>query len=118
MLKRWPVFGSLLLFALDALLALSLHAADPRDSRPNILLIVADDMGYADLGCFGGEMRTPNIDALAAGGLRATHFYVAPSCSPTRSMLLSGTDSHIAGLGNMAEWTGPSQRGARATKGF
>ena len=110
MLKCWPVFGSLLIFPLFALPAPSFGAPDPPGSSPNILLIVADDMGYSDLGCFGGEIRTPNIDALAAGGLRATHFYVAPSCSPTRSMLLSGTDSHIAGIGNMAEWTGPSQR--------
>jgi arylsulfatase len=75
-------------------------------------------MGYSDLGCFGGEIRTPNIDALAASGLRATHFYAAPSCSPTRSMLLSGTDSHIAGIGNMAEWTGPTQRGQQGYEGF
>ncbi len=110
MLKRWPLFQSLMLFTLLALPASGSCAADPPKSSPNILLIVADDMGYSDLGCFGGEIRTPNIDALAGRGLRATHFYVAPSCSPTRSMLLSGTDSHIAGIGNMAEWTGPTQR--------
>jgi arylsulfatase A-like enzyme len=76
------------------------QAADPPQGKPNILLIVADDMGYSDLGCFGGEINTPNIDALAARGLRATNFYVAPSCSPSRSMLLTGTDSHVAGIGN------------------
>ena len=85
--------------------------------KPNILLIVADDMGYSDLGCFGGEIHTPSIDAIAARGVRATNFYVAPSCSPTRSMLLSGTDSHIAGIGNMAEWTGPTQRGKPGYEG-
>jgi hypothetical protein len=80
-------------------------AGDPVQGQPNILLIVADDMGYSDLGCFGGEINTPHIDALAARGLRGTNFYVAPSCSPSRSMLLTGTDNHIAGIGNMAEWT-------------
>jgi arylsulfatase len=93
------------------------HAVDLPNGRPNILLIVADDMGYSDLGCFGGEIKTPNIDTLAAGGLRATNFCVAPSCSPTRSMLLTGTDSHIAGIGNMGEWTGPTQRGKPGYEG-
>jgi arylsulfatase A-like enzyme len=85
--------------------------------KPNILRIVADDMGYSDLGCFGGEIHTPSIDAIAARGVRATNFYVAASCSPTRSMLLSGTDSHIAGIGNMAKWTGPTQRGKPGYEG-
>ncbi len=85
--------------------------------RPNILLIVADDMGYSDVGAFGGEIKTPNIDALAARGLRATSFYVAPTCSPTRSMLLSGADNHVAGLGNMAEYFGPRQKGQPGYEG-
>jgi arylsulfatase len=91
--------------------------ADSPNRKPNILLIVADDMGYSDLGSFGGEITTPNLDALAARGLRATNFYVAPSCSPTRSMLLTGTDNHVAGIGNMAEWTGPTQRGRPGYEG-
>jgi len=93
-------------------------AADLPQGKPNILLIVADDMGYSDLGCFGGEINTPNIDALAARGLRGTNFYVAPSCSPSRSMLLTGTDSHVAGIGNMAEWTGQTQRGQPGYEGY
>lgn len=72
-------------------------------SRHNIVLIVADDLGYSDLGCFGSEIATPNIDALAREGQILTNFYTAATCSPTRAMLLSGTDNHIAGLGNMAE---------------
>jgi arylsulfatase len=92
-------------------------AEDPPVRRPNLLLIVADDMGYSDLGCFGGEIRTPNLDALAARGLRATDFHVGPSCSPTRSMMLTGTDNHIAGMGNMAEWTGPAQKGKPGYEG-
>lgn len=80
------------------------HAA-PRNPppRPNIVVIVADDLGFSDLGAFGGEIRTPNLDKLAKAGLRLTDFHAAPTCSPTRSMLLSGTDNHTAGVGAMAE---------------
>ena len=85
--------------------------------RPNVLLIVADDMGYSDIGAFGGEIGTPNLDALAARGLKATNFYAAPTCSPTRSMLLTGTDNHVAGLGNMAEFLGPDQKGKPGYEG-
>ncbi len=92
-------------------------AAEAPKGKPNILLIVADDLGYSDLGCFGGEIRTPHLDKLAERGVRATNYYVAPSCSPTRSMLLTGTDNHIAGIGNMAEWTGPAQRGKPGYEG-
>lgn len=66
-------------------------------------MIVADDLGYSDLGCFGSEISTPNIDGLAEKGQIFTNFYTAATCSPSRAMLLSGTDNHIAGLGNMAE---------------
>ena len=64
--------------------------------RPNFLVILADDLGFSDLGAFGGEIATPNLDALAAGGLRLTDFHTAPTCSPTRSMLLTGTDHHLS----------------------
>jgi len=64
---------------------------------------VADDLGWSDIGCFGSEIKTPNIDALTRGGLKFTNFHVSVSCSPTRAMLLTGTDNHIAGLGIMAE---------------
>ncbi len=73
-------------------------------SRPNILIIVADDLGFTDTSPFGGEIKTPNLQALASQGLRFTNFHTASACSPTRSMLLSGTDNHIAGLGQMAEF--------------
>jgi arylsulfatase A-like enzyme len=73
----------------------------PQSTRPNILLIVADDLGYTDLGCFGGDIRTPNLDALAATGIRFTNFHTAPLCAPTRSMILSGNDNHVAGMGSM-----------------
>jgi len=62
--------------------------------RPNFLVIVADDLGFSDVGAFGSEIKTPNIDRLAYdGGLRFTDFHAAAACSPTRSMLLSGTDN-------------------------
>ena len=93
-------------------------AASAEDQRPNILLIVADDAGYADLGSFGGEIETPNLDALAAVGVRFTQFTTSATCSPSRSMLLSGTDSHIAGLGNMAEFMAPNQAGKSRIRGL
>ena len=95
------------------------HSEDLIESkRPNILLIVADDLGWSDLGSFGGEIHTPNLDNLAFSGLRLTNFYVAPTCSPTRSMLLSGTDNHLAGLGNMEEELGPNQKGRPGYEGY
>jgi arylsulfatase len=72
--------------------------------RPNILLIVADDLGYSDIGSFGGEIATPALDNLAKEGVRFTNFYVLPTCSPTRSVLLSGMDNHRAGIGIMGEF--------------
>lgn len=69
------------------------------DLRPNILLLVADDLAYADLGCYGGDIETPNIDSLASRGLRFSRFHTSPYCAPTRAMLLSGNDNHIAGMG-------------------
>jgi len=88
------------------------------DKSPNILFIVLDDVGYTDLGVFGSEIPTPNIDSLAANGTLLTSFYAAPNCSPTRSMLLSGTDSHIAGLGNMSELLADNQRGNPGYEGY
>ncbi|KAG7864290.1 hypothetical protein KL919_000318 [Ogataea angusta] len=71
---------------------------------PNFLIIVADDLGFTDLSPFGGEISTPNLYKLALDGYRFTQFHTASACSPTRSMLLSGTDNHLAGLGQMAEF--------------
>ncbi|CAF1067131.1 unnamed protein product [Didymodactylos carnosus] len=71
--------------------------------KPNFLIIVADDLGWSDTSPFGGEINTPNIQMLADGGIRFTDFHTASACSPTRAMLLSGTDHHIAGLGQMVE---------------
>ena len=88
------------------------------DERPNIVLIVADDLGYSDLGVFGSEIPTPNLDALASAGMMLTQFYSNMTCSPTRAMLLSGADSHVAGLGVMGAATNPAQRGQPGYEGY
>lgn len=88
-----------------------------QEKLPNIVLIIADDLGFSDLGSYGGEIHTPNIDRLADEGLRFTNFYVAASCSPTRSMLLTGLDNHVVGLGNMHERTAPNQLGLSGYEG-
>ncbi|KAF2091728.1 alkaline phosphatase-like protein [Saccharata proteae CBS 121410] len=75
------------------------------DKRPNFLVIVADDLGFSDLSCFGGEINTPNIAKLSKNGIRFTDFHAAAACSPSRAMIMTGTDHHIAGLGNLIEWT-------------
>ena len=81
-------------------------ANDVRDdpataNRPNILLIMADDLGYSDIGCFGGEIPTPHLDTLAARGRRLAGLKTAPKCAPSRAMLLSSNDNHVAGYGRM-----------------
>lgn len=74
----------------------------PPPDAPNIVIMLADDLGFADLGCYGSEIATPHLDGLAARGLRATAFHTAPMCSPTRAALLTGVDPHRAGLGTVA----------------
>lgn len=72
------------------------------ESKPNIIIILADDMGYSDIGCYGSEIKTPNIDKLAKNGLRFTQFYNSARCCPTRASLLTGLNPHQAGMGHMA----------------
>ncbi len=86
-----------------ALCALALHAPGQAQTRPNIVVLVADDWGFTDVAAYGGEIATPNIDSLAARGMRFSNFHVAASCSPTRAMLLTGVDNHRNGVGNMPE---------------
>jgi arylsulfatase len=101
-----------------ALAAPSIPYAADTPRRPNIVVILGDDLGFADLGAFGSEIRTPNLDALAKDGVRFANFYTHASCSPTRSILLTGVDTHLNGLGNMDEWTAPNQRGAVGYEGY
>ncbi len=87
-------------------------ATKSTSSRPNIILIMADDMGYSDIGCYGGEVNTPSLDRLAAGGMRFTQFYNAGRCCPTRASLLTGLYPHQAGIGHMVGNKGyPSYQG-------
>jgi len=97
--------------------SLTAYGQDAQKRPPNILLVMADDMGWTDIGSFGSEINTPNLDALADEGVKFTDFHVSVSCSPTRSMLMSGTDNHIAGLGNMGEMLQPEQRGKPGYEG-
>ena len=82
---------------------LSIQAAESQSVRPNIILIMSDDMGYSDLGCYGGEIQTPTLDSLAAGGIRFTQFYNTARCCPTRASLLTGLHPHQAGIGHMTD---------------
>ncbi len=86
--------------------------------RPNFLVIVADDLGFSDIGAFGAEIATPNLDKLAYAGIRFTDFHSAPTCSPTRAMLLTGTDHHVAGIGTMLEVAAPGFTGAPGYEGY
>ena len=91
---------------------------DKKSQRPNIMLILADDLGYTDIGAFGSEISTPNIDKLAENGVRMTNFYAAATCSPTRSMIMSGVPSHQAGLGTMSGRLTPNQIGQPGYEGY
>ena len=97
--------------ALLCTLALAANTAAAEKKRPNIVILLADDWGYSDIGSFGSEIRTPNIDALAKAGVRFSDFHVAGTCSPTRAMLQTGISNHRAGLGNMPETIPPEHVG-------
>ena len=89
------------LIAIVGLFAPAFRASAAEPARPNIVVILADDMGFSDIGCYGGEIQTPNLDTLAAGGLRFTQFYNTARCCPTRASLLTGLHPHQAGIGHM-----------------
>jgi len=90
----------------------------PAPSRPNIVLILADDMGWSDIGCYGGEIPTPHLDALAEGGLRFSQFYNSARCSPTRASLLTGLYPHQTGMGGLAESSLKDQAASDAADGY
>src|SRR6266545_4752340 len=90
----------------------SAQSARPAARQPNIVIILADDMGFSDIGCYGSEIATPNLDALAAGGVRMTQFYNGARCCPTRASLLTGLYAHQAGVGHMVRDLGtPAYQG-------
>jgi arylsulfatase len=83
--------------------SLAAGSAIAAPKRPNIVLILADDMGFSDIGCYGGEIETPNLDALARKGIRFTHFHNTARCCPSRASLLTGLYPHQAGVGHMVD---------------
>jgi arylsulfatase len=87
-------------------------------NRPNILLIMGDDIGFSDIGSFGSEIATPNLDALANEGKILTNYHTYATCSPARSTLLTGVDNHIVGLGTMHEMLAPNQVGKPGYEGY
>ncbi len=97
-----PTIADLTILGLSCLLAVTAGAAEPA-ARPNIVIILADDLGFSDIGCYGSEIPTPNLDALAAHGLRFTQFYNTARCCPSRAALLTGLYPHQAGVGHMTE---------------
>ncbi len=102
-----------LLALLLAVLSVSTLSATPAaEQRPNIVVILSDDMGFSDLGCYGGEIKTPNLDRLASNGLRFSQFYNTARCCPTRACLMSGLYPHQAGVGHMMnDWGHDGYRG-------
>ena len=98
------------LFALASLAGASAPAATP-DTRPNVVIILADDVALMDFGAYGGEARTPNIDALAGRGALFTQYRASPLCSPSRAMLLTGMDAHLTGIATIPEVLPEEQRG-------
>ena len=104
-MKPSPQIASFLLWIFASALSFANH------SKPNIIVILSDDMGYSDLGCYGGEIKTPHLDKLASNGLRYTQFYNTGRCCPTRASILTGLYAHQAGIGEMTSDGG--QRGYR-----
>lgn len=96
--KPMPQFAMIL-----CLMLLPAELPEQTSGRPDIVIILADDLGYSDIGCFGGEIKTPNLDALAAGGVRLREFYNTARCCPTRASLLTGLYSHQVGIGHMVD---------------
>ncbi|HEX3655443.1 MAG TPA: arylsulfatase [Pirellulales bacterium] len=107
---RTPLIVALSLLA-SALATISPAAADAPAQRPNIVVMLVDDMGWSDIGCYGSEIATPRLDALAADGLRFTQFYNTPRCSPSRAALLTGLYSHQAGMGWLDNKVEPKSKG-------
>jgi len=116
-LKVLKIWSSVLLLALITNCETNQKQLVKENPSPNILLIVADDLGYSDIGPFGGEIATPELDKLANQGVRLSNFYVLPTCSPTRSALLSGNDNHVAGMGVMGELIYPQLAGREGYEG-
>jgi len=92
--------------------------ADPGPRAPNIIIVLLDDTGYSDFGAYGSEISTPNIDRLAKNGVQFSNYHTCATCSPTRSMLLTGVDNHLTGMGNMIEIMADNQFDQPGYEGF
>ncbi len=103
---------------LDKIYKKSIYKTVTKDSRPNILLVVLDDVGFADLSITGSEIPTPTFDALRSESKLFTNFHTLPTCSPTRSVLMSGVDNHLNGLGTMVEMMAPNQKDKPGYEGY
>jgi len=99
-------------------LLVSTNSAHAEKKQPNILIVMTDDMGWADLGSYGSEIETPNMDELATKGIRFTNFYTNPMCTPTRATFMTGVDHHVAGAGTMNLFTAPNQQGEQGYEGW
>jgi len=107
LVRTRAMFRSLLiLFALCPWLS-----AAPATTKPNIMVILVDDMGFSDFGCYGSEIPTPNLDALAQGGVRFTQFYNTARCRTTRASLMTGLYPHQAGMGFLDGMVNPKSNG-------
>jgi arylsulfatase len=100
------IIRSMRFYILTISVLLAFSCTSKKEESPNIILILADDMGYSDIGCYGGEIQTPNLDNLARGGIRFTQFYNTARCCPTRASILTGLYPHQAGFGHMTQDTG------------
>lgn len=109
--KRAATATGAILAALMPLASTSANPVEPTPPRPNVVVILLDDVGFSDIGSYGGEIPTPNLDALAENGLRFTQFYNTARCSPSRASLLTGTYPHQAGLGHLEAIAVPGSRG-------
>src|SRR5205809_2657027 len=110
---RHTAYFRLVVFAVVFALGVLPHAASGAEGKPNVVIFLADDMGYSDLGCYGGDIHTPNLDALAKNGLRFTQFYNTARCWPTRAAILTGYYAQqvrrdtLAGIKSGAQGTRP-----------
>jgi arylsulfatase len=107
-----------IILTLDRIYTNSIHKISTDDARPNILVAVLDDTGFADLAFTGSEISTPTIDAIKTEGKLFTNFHTLPTCSPTRSVLMTGVDNHLNGLGTMVEIMAENQRGKPGYEGY
>ena len=104
--------ASIVLYLVIVFSFASCNENDHATKKPNIIVIMSDDMGYSDIGCYGGEINTPNLDRLASNGVRFTQFYNGARCCPTRASLLTGLYPHQTGIGGMVG------NGRNSTEGY